>query len=291
MWEESGRERAQRKRNARDLERRMRELDELDRRFGLGALPGTTGPGEARRPRRGARNLWVALLTLALVSAVIAFHPSGTAAQIRDVAATGLSRLGVLEPATGDGSYAFIATQRGGRQPVGYDPCSEITVEVNADGAPSNWKSLVARAIDHVSSASGLKLAYAGETDDRDIDRVDRSVARVLVMWSTEEDFPDLEGQVAGVGGSSMAQRPSGYREFVGGRIVLDRDAFEDGGRGGRQIALDQAIIDHEFGHVVGLGHVDDPGELMNDTTDGRQLGWGPGDLEGLALLGTIPCR
>ncbi len=286
-----GDDKGQRRRNARDLERRMRELDELDRRFGLGALPGTTGPREVPRRRHGLRNLWVVVLTVALLGVVIAVHPGSTAGQIRGGVATGLSRLGVLGPSPGDGSYAFIATQRGGRDPVGYDPCTEIRVEVNTDGAPSNWKSLVARSIDHVGSATGLEIVYAGETDNRDVEQVDRSQATVLVMWATAEDFPVLEGQVAGVGGSSVVQRPSGRREFVGGRIVLDQDAFGTYGGGGLQIAVDQAVVDHEFGHVVGLDHVDDPGELMAPTTDGRQLGWGPGDREGLARLGQIACR
>ncbi|WP_248582191.1 matrixin family metalloprotease [Nocardioides sp. InS609-2] len=287
-----GEDKAQRRRNARDLERRMRELDELDRRFGLGALPATTGPREVRRTRHGVRNFWVVVLTMALLGVVIAIHPSSTAAQIRGVVATGLSRLGVIAPSAGDGTYAFIATQRGGREPVGYDPCSEIRVEVNAVGAPANWKSLVARAIDHVGSASGLKLVYAGETDNRDVEQVgEPGNATVLVMWATEEDFPVLEGQVAGVGGSSAVERRSGHREFVSGRIVLDRDAFEAYDGGDLQIAVDQAIVDHEFGHVVGLDHVDDPGELMAPETDGRQLSWGPGDREGLELLGAIDCH
>ena len=47
--------------------------------------------------------------------------------------------------------------------------------------------------------------------------------------------------------------------------------------------------MDHEFGHVVGLDHVDDPAELIQYNMG--VTAYGPGDLEGMARLGSIPCR
>ena len=54
-------------------------------------------------------------------------------------------------------------------------------------------------------------------------------------------------------------------------------------------MAEQQAIVDHEFGHVVGLDHVHDPRELMNEDNVGLTT-YGPGDREGLARLGAIDC-
>ncbi|HEY0889152.1 MAG TPA: matrixin family metalloprotease [Nocardioides sp.] len=54
--------------------------------------------------------------------------------------------------------------------------------------------------------------------------------------------------------------------------------------------AAAQAVVMHELGHVLGLDHVPDPGELMHDENTGR-VDFGPGDLEGLARLGATECR
>jgi predicted Zn-dependent protease len=57
--------------------------------------------------------------------------------------------------------------------------------------------------------------------------------------------------------------------------------------RHGRELV--RAIIVHELGHLVGLDHVNDPGELMHADNVGR-LALGPGDREGLAALGSGRC-
>ena len=50
-----------------------------------------------------------------------------------------------------------------------------------------------------------------------------------------------------------------------------------------------EAIVLHELAHVVGLAHVSEPMELMFADNTG-QVTFGPGDLEGLARLGSLPC-
>ncbi|WP_426244154.1 hypothetical protein [Nocardioides sp. LHG3406-4] len=273
-----GGERARRRRTARELERRLRELDELDRRFGLGALPPATAPRRARHP---VRTFWVVVLTAALLAIVVAIHPSDTMAQVRALAGFG--------GPDGSGSHAFFRTQPPGREPVGYDPCQVIEVRVNPDGAPRNWETLVRTSIEHVSDASGLHLSYEGTTDSRDFRGRGGERAPVLVGWATEDEIPDLAGAVAGLGGSTAVESRPGHLEYVTGTVVLDWAAF-DGLEPGRGTAIAQAVVDHEFGHLVGLDHVEDPDELMNAETTGRQLTWGPGDLEGLARLGAIDC-
>jgi hypothetical protein len=53
--------------------------------------------------------------------------------------------------------------------------------------------------------------------------------------------------------------------------------------------AAARAIIMHEFGHLVGLGHVSVQDQLMYESNIG-QRDFGPGDREGLRQLGLGLC-
>jgi hypothetical protein len=110
----------------------------------------------------------------------------------------------------------------------------------------------------------------------------------VIVGFADEDELEELAGDVAGLGGSVGVRGSLGRDYLVTGSIALDTEVFDDGWFGGNRQDL-QAIVDHEFGHLVGLGHVKDPGELMARRNTG-QITYGPGDLEGLALLGSVPC-
>jgi predicted Zn-dependent protease len=46
----------------------------------------------------------------------------------------------------------------------------------------------------------------------------------------------------------------------------------------------------HELGHLVGLDHVDDPGQLMYPVTALAVTDYAAGDLRGLHRLSTGPC-
>ncbi|MGB3186728.1 MAG: hypothetical protein WBB15_12765 [Ornithinimicrobium sp.] len=188
----------------------------------------------------------------------------------------------VTPPASGEGTFSYALTQPDGVSPVGFDPCSPIELVINPQGAPSDYAEMVDDALTTTSAATGLTFTVLGTTEDRNF--TSRGPGDpVIVAWADSDEVPELAGDVRGLGGSTSIQR-SGQRRYVSGMVVIDTDGstFDLGGR------VAQAILDHEFGHLVGLGHVDDPGELMNPMPS--RLSYGPGDLEGLANLGNIAC-
>lgn len=271
----------------------MAELDRLDREYGLGAMPSHRVVDRAARRQARRRNpVLPGLLISALVLAgVVALSPDENMRTLRRLVGVGAERAGALPFLTdGDGSYAFAMTQRGSREPVTYDPCRVIEVAVNPEGASEGYDELVDTAIRRTGEATGFAFERIGTSNDRDFSaRGSRFGSRppVLVAWATAEEVPDLAGNVAGIGGSTAVDLGTGRLRYVTGIVVLDRDQFDAFDEDEEVYA--QAIVDHEFGHLVGLDHVDDPGELMNAENRGV-TSYGPGDREGLARLGRVDC-
>lgn len=307
-----------RARRKRVMLRRLRELDRLDRKHGLGAYPDRGFvPTDPRRPapyqsgepspsgrgrRRGAGSLVAAIAALAVTLGVVAWSPDGATSEVRSLIGIGPEPLG-RPPFLADtnGPYSFMNTQPGDRdQPVTWSPCRKIRIAINPDGAPSNYEELVRTAAAHVTDQSGLQFEFVGETDARPDDdgtagradkrsRDDKDWPPVLVAWADADEVPRLAGDVAGLGGATSIRVRPNFEQYVTGGVVLDRATYDDLGRGYSGTREGQAIIDHEFGHLVGLNHVRDRGELMAAENTGRS-GWGPGDKQGLAKLGSGKC-
>jgi hypothetical protein len=274
-----------RRRRQREMERRLRELDWLDQMHGVGAY----GPAP-RPPARPSRVPgFIALLLVAgfTTSAVFAVQPQVFPDRVHELLGTTPERLlPVRDIPSGPGDYSFIATQPESDLPVAYDPCQVIEVVINPEGAPGDHESLVAQALANTSDATGLQFELVGTTDERAFNAMSMRDP-VLVLWSDEGEVPDLDGSIAGIGGSYRIAPYGGGRErYVTGFVVLDREDFADI----RSDEIRQAIVDHEFGHVVGLGHVTDPRQLMY-ARGGHATEYGDGDLAGLAVLGSVPCR
>ena len=200
-------------------------------------------------------------------------------------------------PPAPSGSYAFLATNDDGT-PVGFSPCRPLHYVVNDDLAPQGAAGLVHGAIKTISRATGIRFVNDGATDELPSAQRDpyqpeaygERWAPLLISWTTPEAAPKLKGQIIGTGGSTHYSYGDGPKSFVTGSLELDAPQIgvELNGPDGAGYAT--AVILHELAHVMGLEHVDDPLQLMYPEI-GTPDGLAAGDLNGLQVLGTVPCR
>lgn len=227
-----------------------------------------------------------------VVAMVVLLHPSGPMESVRRTLGLGSERaLPAVPIEERGGVFAFLMTQPGSAEPVGWDPCRPIRYQVNPANAPDGGGTLIARAIKRVSAATGLAFEDEGTTDRRPFRAqfvpigTDRPV---VIGWGSPAEFPDLAGDIAGLGGGAAEDGVLGRRYYVTGAVALDTDVFTALEIASRPQTM-EAIVLHELSHVVGLDHVNEPTELMAGTNSG-QIDFGPGDREGLARVGALPC-
>lgn len=184
--------------------------------------------------------------------------------------------------------------------PVRWDPCRPLELAVNDDGAPAGWRNDLARAVEEVAEHTGMDVEVVGSTDERPTARRDAYQpgrygdrwAPALIAWADpgENDLPLLRTD-RGIA-IPVAVGVEGDRTYVSGQVVLNRQ------RRDLQVGFDDratswgATLLHELGHLLGLAHVDDSGEMMARHPGTGPVGFGPGDREGLRAVGReMGCR
>jgi len=195
------------------------------------------------------------------------------------------------------GSYAFLAVQPDEAGPVTYDPCRSIHYVIRPDNAPAGGEQLLHEAFGRVSAVTGLQFVHDGATDEGSSrerepfqpERYGDRWAPVLVTWQTEQENPDFITDVAGQAGSQWMSLPGEPQVYVTGSVELDAAEFARmlTATGGAAVA--RAVVLHELGHLVGLEHIADAGQLMFPTTS-TVLDYSDGDLAGLVRLGRGDC-
>jgi Matrixin len=267
------------------------ELDRLDRTDDAPAR--TAMPGRGRWwPRKGE------VIFVACFMAIVAVLFAIRIPHFADVD-PGSAVAGDRPPVTGmaTGKYAFIHTTADGR-PVTYDSCRPIRYVVNPIGMPDGGLEVVREAVREISAASGLRFTEDGLTQERfsEVRRLRQPQrygdrwAPVLIGWVEEASYPLPSGNVAGAAGSIVvAPDGPGSERYVTGEIALNRDWFTRAMTYPDGDEAAHAVVLHELGHLLGLDHVDDPGQLMTESASGiTELGLG--DRQGLAAVGAGRC-
>lgn len=195
--------------------------------------------------------------------------------------------------ASTDGTGFTVWDRNEDGSPVRWDPCAPIDLVVTDTGAPDGWRDDLDRAVAVANEASGLELRVIGDVDETPTgdrspyqpDRYGPRWAPVLVAWSAPREGLPLRDVDRGLG-IPVAVGSDGDRVYVSGQVVLNVDRTDlQVGAADRRTAWGATIL-HELLHVLGLGHVDDPTELMATFPGEGPIELGPGDRTGLAAVG-----
>ncbi|MGE5227163.1 MAG: matrixin family metalloprotease [Planctomycetaceae bacterium] len=248
----------------------------------LPELPAPPGPPRRRRARRVVAAVLAVFLVLAaadVVALVAVTHPSDRG-----------------DPA----SYAFL--QRHDGAPVRWDPCTPIHYALDPRYAPPDAPEILRQVTQHVTDATGIRFVYDGTTPwSPEAAEMARYAATaptfhylpVLIAWLPASRFRNFAPphKILAVG---IPYSPPGAYRYVSGMIVVN--AAQDMPDGWAMRYSLGPVLLHEFGHLMGLAHVDDPEQLMwSDRAPGAQEGdvpdlstndWGAGDRAGLEQLG-----
>jgi len=177
-------------------------------------------------------------------------------------------------------------------RPARWDPCTPISYVVQTGWAPEHGRRDLADALARLSAASGLRFLDEGDTDEMPYsarpayqpERYGERWAPLLVGW-VPPGATDL-GLGSGVQGVSLSVAVSnrGGPSLVSGQVVLDADHRLASGFGPG--TTDGEVLLHELAHAVGLGHVQDPTQVMYPQTTNSESAFGAGDRKGLAAVG-----
>jgi hypothetical protein len=257
----------------------------------------------------------VAISVVALVVAVIlavapprptSLHDRSTAAASPTPSASptptrGASGANAAKVPTGpNGPFSFLAATLvdGKRVPVRWNPCQPIGYQLEFEAHVPGARAAIQAAIEQTSLATDIPFRFDGRSTvnprsvfkggffSNALGTVYRPVLITLVTDETFQSFAPSKRAVA------FAHPERGTQlldhQYVSGVVVIDGGVhYPSSGRW--SLAL---VVQHELGHLMGLGHVRAPDELMFSFETAPQTiptpisGWGPGDRRGLARLG-----
>jgi len=182
---------------------------------------------------------------------------------------------------------------------VRWNPCQRvITYRVNVAGV--RGRAARARAVHEVrvsarrlARVSGLPLRFTGRTGavptSSNVSRLEPEIV-VAFVRPRRTDFA-LRGSTAGRGGTTWRWESRGGHytmQVVKGFVVIDHPQTRRWSKSlARRGVTRPALIRHELGHAVGLGHVSDRAQAMYPMLGSfSPRGFAPGDRAGLRRIG-----
>jgi len=198
-------------------------------------------------------------------------------------------------PGGSAGSFTYLITNTNG-SPARFNPCAAVHYVTNLAEAPAGAASTVSTVLSRITAATGVSFVFDGPTAEvpsttrgaYQPTRYGSRWAPVVIAWAKASQSNLLPGgNVIGEGGSTWVAYSGGPKVFVTGEVVIDADrtATMDSGFGpGASVG---GLLLHELGHVMGLGHTQDPNQVMYPALlRVASAQYGAGDLAGLGHLG-----
>lgn len=190
-------------------------------------------------------------------------------------------------PEAEDATYSIDSPLLDDGTHVRFNPCRPVEVVANLEHAPAFAHDAILEALEALTAAMGTRWELVGETDEqlehglsrRLVTDRDRPGGRQPVLITWPQDWPS-----SWTGHDALAFAEAKMIdgvEIVTGSVRVNPE--EDW-------RYDQLVwvLMHELGHVAGLGHADDPGQVMHGTVAEfpEDPSFRGGDLAGLARLG-----
>lgn len=200
-----------------------------------------------------------------------------------------------VAPGAAATSGAWASIGDGSLSIARWDPCSTITFRIDPGNADDTHITAMFDAMATIEQATGLDFVFVGTYDaaysfysdngtpgNASDDVYVPALPADAEVGITFTDASTVGAFDYGLLGFSLPEYTS-TGELVVGTVTVDS---------GLDGAFDPYLVWlHEFGHLVGLAHVNSSGELMQAFYDFGISGLGPGDLEGLWNVGSAqPC-
>ncbi len=207
------------------------------------------------------------LLAAALVGSAVTGVTPATASTPSAAVTSGTVTAGAAATADVSAATPFELTSERTGKPLRWLACRPIEYRINPSGEPAGMTAVVRRVMDTIGRQTGTRFRYAGHTSHRFASTGHADMPTVYLQFTaarhTAGQTFGWPGQV-GVGGPSGAWIDSGgsrYEAIVYGRVLLST-RFE-GPREGSG-ATWRALIMHEVGHALNLGHRASATEVMH---------------------------
>lgn len=176
-------------------------------------------------------------------------------------------------------AFSFLDTGRPGAV-FRWDPCTPVRYRTDLGDVSESMRAAVSGAVQRLGNATGLSFVEVSGAQESDL--------AVTVVGEAAD--PVLAGATIGYARITRATwAPEGDARIRSVEVLLEREYLAAAaGQSDAGAEAVGALVAHELGHAVGLGHSGDAHQVMYPTLGpDSPVAYGTGDLGGLARVGS----